>query len=708
MKLFILTKKKALKVFVIIFCVGVSITNTLKAQSLGVNTDGSSPNSSTLLHVKSSNKGILIPSVSLTGVSDATTISTPATSLLIYNPGTGGLSPAGYYYNSSTTGTPNWVRLFAGTESTDWKLTGNAGTTAGTHFVGTTDAVDFVIKTNNTEKFRVTSSGSIGIGTSSPGATIDVVGTGRFGSASNNVLLGNVSTVNYVNFNTTFGTTGYGFRDNAGILEYKHSGGSWAAFAQPPTIPGNTEWWIRPTAVQYIQPMYNTSAKVYDAGQTWAFYYDGTNDKGSFLAGGDVGAIMHRSGVTSTETPTFSGDEFPFVDVNSDAEITSEDAVTYTGGYAYGSLYNGFTGIAKWDAGVRGIGLGTTDGTNDAWPVVGVMGEVLGTGSGDYGQQAIYGWQAAPAGTAQVCNGVVGRTSQSGAFSSGVLGCYTSSVGLLTDFALSPTSYGMLGHKNYGVYGSNNGSTVFGGAIYNLNTSGTAVIAAGNNATGSYLTNGSGGAFTGTGVAVYGKSTGSTNDSWGGYFRDNESTYCYTYIGGISEGIKYKVLGNGTASTIVERPDKLSNVVMFCPEAPEILFQDYGTGKLENGHAVIVLDSIFAHNIFVDKTHPIKVFVQLEGACNGVYVSNKSQHGFEVVELQNGASDVEFSWFVTATRKNETDANGNVTSKHVNVRFPDAPIPPKAIDVDLRQKLEPREKSSKIDKKAIEKAQNNK
>ncbi len=41
-----------------------------------------------------------------------------------------------------------------------WKLTGNAGTTAGTNFLGTTDAVDLVIKTNGTERARYYSNGN--------------------------------------------------------------------------------------------------------------------------------------------------------------------------------------------------------------------------------------------------------------------------------------------------------------------------------------------------------------------------------------------------------------------------------------------------------------------------------------------------------------------------------------------------------------------
>lgn len=42
-----------------------------------------------------------------------------------------------------------------------WNLLGNAGTNAGTNFLGTTDTVDLVFRTDNTERFRITSTGSL-------------------------------------------------------------------------------------------------------------------------------------------------------------------------------------------------------------------------------------------------------------------------------------------------------------------------------------------------------------------------------------------------------------------------------------------------------------------------------------------------------------------------------------------------------------------
>jgi hypothetical protein len=58
--------------------------------------------SSAALNVDAPNKGVLFPRVALTGDADASTIASPATGLLVYNTGTGGLATAGYYYWNGT------------------------------------------------------------------------------------------------------------------------------------------------------------------------------------------------------------------------------------------------------------------------------------------------------------------------------------------------------------------------------------------------------------------------------------------------------------------------------------------------------------------------------------------------------------------------------------------------------------------------------
>lgn len=90
----------------------ITFAKTTNAQNFGVNSPAS--NTSAALEVKSYpglNQGVLIPSVALTSATDATTIPTPAATLMVYNTGTGGLTPAGYFYNAGTSALPSWVRI---------------------------------------------------------------------------------------------------------------------------------------------------------------------------------------------------------------------------------------------------------------------------------------------------------------------------------------------------------------------------------------------------------------------------------------------------------------------------------------------------------------------------------------------------------------------------------------------------------------------
>jgi hypothetical protein len=65
-----------------------------------------SPAASAKLEVYATNKGFLMPRVTLTGTSDAGTISSPATGLIVYNTATAGSSPSnvtpGFYYYDGT------------------------------------------------------------------------------------------------------------------------------------------------------------------------------------------------------------------------------------------------------------------------------------------------------------------------------------------------------------------------------------------------------------------------------------------------------------------------------------------------------------------------------------------------------------------------------------------------------------------------------
>jgi len=96
------------KIIVFFILIQAGCYSYILAQSVGVGSNAFIPDPSAGLEIQFSNKGVLIPQVALSSVSDAATIVSPATSLLVFNTGTGGLTPAGYYYNAGSAAAPNW------------------------------------------------------------------------------------------------------------------------------------------------------------------------------------------------------------------------------------------------------------------------------------------------------------------------------------------------------------------------------------------------------------------------------------------------------------------------------------------------------------------------------------------------------------------------------------------------------------------------
>lgn len=189
--------------------------------------------------------------------------------------------------------------------------------------------------------------------------------------------------------------------------------------------------------------------------------------------------------------------------------------------------------------------------------------------------------------------------------------------------------------------------------------------------------------FTGT-------TTARRDVTYGGYFDANTSTTDFVFVGARNNGTSYKVLGGGSVSTMV-KDEEGNNRILHATETPEILFEDFGTGKLINGEAYIAIDKLLSKHLFVDEKHPMKIFIQLEGDCNGVFVTEKTKNGFRVKELKNGKSNVSFSWNLVANRADVLDKNGNIESKHVDVRFP---IGPNKLDTEkqVERKYEIRDK----------------
>jgi len=113
----------------------------LWGQNVGIGTV--TPNANALLEVNAGNKGVLIPRVPLVAPANASPFTNPPVSLLLYNTSFNDNISPGYFYWSGT----EWLRLMHNKDA--WNTTGNAGTNASTHFIGTKDDVSLSFRIRN-------------------------------------------------------------------------------------------------------------------------------------------------------------------------------------------------------------------------------------------------------------------------------------------------------------------------------------------------------------------------------------------------------------------------------------------------------------------------------------------------------------------------------------------------------------------------------
>ena len=351
----------------------------------------------------------------------------------------------------------------------------------------------------------------------------------------------------------------------------------------------------------------------------------GTNAASQFIGTTDNNALQMRTNNALRMQVMSNGQ----VVINGTNRQSAQDALTVLGAGmpdALGSFnypINGYTGNTS-SAGIYGENAGAGQG---------ILGQNMSTGAGVYG-----------------------INNSAGAGGIGVAG---------------------MSANNAGVRGQTNAASAAGVVGVGFNAGGVGVIGLGNSinthtnpGTGAGVL-GQGASFGVIGYAATATSTLTTN-IWGGYFDYLPGANTFAFIAGRSGTTDYGILSNGVKSTMV-KDEQGNNRIMYCTEAPEVLFQDVGTGQLVNGRAHITIDPLLARNIHVSESKPLKVFIQLEGDCKGVFVTNKSALGFDVIELQGGASNTPFTYQVIANRANSTDAAGRVVSRFADSRFPVGP-----------------------------------
>ena len=586
-------------------------------------------------------------------------------------------------YNATNS---KWILINSSIPVNDWKINGNSNTFSSTNFIGTTNAEDVVIKTNSLERFRASASetilnedsedvnfrvesddnanmlfveaenNSVGIGTNTPRGALDIT------SSTNGVIFPRVLLTSTAVSAPVVNPNGGGLSD--GLLVYNtNTSSSGNTAVSPGYYYWDTNKWIA---------MDGTN------GKDWSLEGNaGTNSASNFLGTIDNISLIFRTNnnermrvvndgrVSVNNINPFGGDRFT---------VTGS-----SGEYAINSYASG-AGV-----GVYAINTGSGDTT---------VSLNTGTGLGTYSSSAnTHGVFAITAytGGAFLTGGIIGWGSGNNG-ANGVLAVTDKQVSSRSNMGLravsgSTTSISSSQIMNVGV---NSNATDL--ALYTL-TEGP-ITSLGILEAARFQTNYTGSAINADARDPRAQLAGYTNNSqvggssmyYGGYFYSggSSSNSSYAYAGARYGGTNYKIIGNGAVSTIVEGSDG-KDKVMFAPEAPEVLFEDYGTGRLNNGNVYINLDKTLAKNIIVDEQHPLKVFIQLEGECNGVFVSEKSLQGFFVKELKAGTSNVSFSWHIVANRKDVTNRGESENSLYSELRFPDAP---KAILAKDNKKVE--------------------
>jgi hypothetical protein len=383
--------------------------------------------------------------------------------------------------------------------SSGWGLTGNAGTTAGTNFVGTTDNIDLVLKRNSIEKLRIASAQSTFADRLIIGSNSFTGGT--FGVAANNFVFGSDATAMGSNqWRTTTGS-------NMSVA-YLVGGSQVASY----TIVNNGrfEWQsnggyiLSEGGVERLRAItsaftFNNSSSNYDLlykGQTNSslFYIKASTDNVG------LGTSSPNASTILDMVSTTKGFGLPSMTTTQQNAIASPRAglAIYNNSLGYPTYYDG----GSWNAFFSGWGLSGNTGTNASINFIGTTDNVdlvfkrnnsasgrIGSTNTSFGYNALssitsggnntcFGVDAGKKLTVPYSNTMIGFSSGSEVIS-GFLNIY---IGYYAGSSVSHTS----GNKNIviseeGLLPTNNGSNQLniGNVIWGANCDQTGTAAGG-------------------------------------------------------------------------------------------------------------------------------------------------------------------------------------------------------------------------------------
>lgn len=235
-----------------------------------------------------------------------------------------GTQGAGKLMVSDAIGGVSWAS--AGSVFTvDWDTFGNSGTTPATNFLGTTDAQDLVIRTNNIERMRIQSDGNVRInsgptlsqlqvnGNSSTAPTVRAVNTNTTANTFSFGLVGSAQSTSF----GSYGLSGYCFNSGGvsgiGVLGQTQSFGA-GVFGRAWNSGGTNDLYNTPLA-DYVDFLPNRDYGVYGnvgfSSGKGVYGYNSNPTPGSAYAMYSEGNFA-ATGTKSASVPTTKGNQLVF------------------------------------------------------------------------------------------------------------------------------------------------------------------------------------------------------------------------------------------------------------------------------------------------------------------------------------------------------------------------------------------------------------
>jgi hypothetical protein len=382
----------------------------------------------------------------------------------------------------------------------------------------------------------------------------------------------------------------------------------------------------------------------------------GTNSTGVFSSATQAGVVADVNGASAAA----GAYAFYGAASNGNGAVFYNSSVQYPTIYA-NNLIAGSSGnnpfvLAASTSGAYAYNVYATAGGLESR---GVDSDATGNGSiGVYGESdgaVDSGTGNAPIGVKGLVTGKDGNGVVADATGSGGYGLYAHASGASDTMRGSPAGVYALANNGYGVIGVSASASSIGtgyadgsgvwGDMGNDNIALAAVMGTADGGSAGWFVNNSPGSPSNPALEAINFSTGldsivfeaGGNEGNAGVPEDN----CIIYGSGDLDC-------TGTVSAVVAA-DSGRRVETYSVQSTENWIEDFGSGTLERGVAVVKIDPTFAET--VSATADYHVFLTPRGDSAGLYVINATPTSFEVRESKGGTSSLAFDYRIVAKRR---------------------------------------------------------